>query len=196
MWSGIAVRYLKVQCTSVRTLQTQDLGQSPLVGSTAAKNNRAFSSHLRWQPALQPHALIVHGDGDESTESEEQRDGMMDYKGSRIILQASAFKSFWRYSSVQRPIRPVLWWAEPDSAVNFIRLYLLGLSDSGVQKHGPSRCFCTSSHSSVISEELTIESLQTPSVMQPIFLGKALQIRRIALFRITGRGDLDRDTSL
>lgn len=62
MGSGIVVRYLKVQCTSVGTLQAHSLGQSPLVGATAAKNNRAFNSHLRRYEALQAHALIVHGD--------------------------------------------------------------------------------------------------------------------------------------
>lgn len=39
------------------------MGQSPLVGSTAANNNRASSSHLRRYEAVQAHTLIVHGDG-------------------------------------------------------------------------------------------------------------------------------------
>lgn len=55
----MALRYLKVQCTSEGPLQTQDLGQSPLVGSTAAAdNNNNNRSQLRW-----PHVLIVHADG-------------------------------------------------------------------------------------------------------------------------------------
>lgn len=61
MDSGIAVRYLNVQCTSVGTLQTHDLGQSPLDGATAAKNNRALKSNVRRYEVLQAHALIVHG---------------------------------------------------------------------------------------------------------------------------------------
>lgn len=65
MWSGNAVRYLKVQCTSVGTEQAHDLGQLPLVGSTAAKNNRTSSSHLRrYDAQLLPHSLIAHKDGE------------------------------------------------------------------------------------------------------------------------------------
>ena len=61
-WSGIAVRYLKVQCTSAGTWQTHELGQSALEGCTAARINRALSNHLRRYEALQAHTLIVHGD--------------------------------------------------------------------------------------------------------------------------------------
>lgn len=62
MESGTAVRYLKVQWTSVGTLQAHGLGQPPLVGGTAAKNNRAFSSHLRRYEAPRAHTLMLHGD--------------------------------------------------------------------------------------------------------------------------------------
>lgn len=38
------------------------MGQSPLVGGTAAKNNIALNSHLSRYEAPQAHTLIVHGD--------------------------------------------------------------------------------------------------------------------------------------
>lgn len=63
MWSGTAVRYLKVQCTSVGMWQAHDVGQPPLVCSRAAENNRAFSSHGCRYEALQEHTPIVHVDG-------------------------------------------------------------------------------------------------------------------------------------
>lgn len=62
MGSGIVVRYLKVQCISVGTLQTHSLGQSPLVGRTAANNNRASNNQPRRYEALQEKTLILHGD--------------------------------------------------------------------------------------------------------------------------------------
>lgn len=59
MESGIAVRYLKVQCISLGTLQMHALGQSPLTGAAAAKKNRSLSSHLCRYEALWARTLIV-----------------------------------------------------------------------------------------------------------------------------------------
>lgn len=60
MWSGIKVRYLKVQCTSVVTSQAHGLGQSALESSAAARNNKVFSNHLCRYEELHTHSVIVH----------------------------------------------------------------------------------------------------------------------------------------
>lgn len=60
MGSGIVVRYLKMQCISLGTLQTHALGQSALIGVAVTKKNISLSSHLCRYEAPWARTIIVH----------------------------------------------------------------------------------------------------------------------------------------
>lgn len=93
MGSGIAARYLKVQCISLGTLQTHALGQSALTGVAAAKKNRSLISHLCRYEAPRARTLIVHK-VEASTHCPEPRSSLETQKKNRFYSHGIFFVFF------------------------------------------------------------------------------------------------------